>query len=202
MSFFVRSLRKQPAPANGRWMLGRGQLLWVRVLLHCWWFSGRLQLRWRWLANAHMHSGSPDAVASATHAIAAIAIAIATTAIAVATIAIAAAAIAATTIATTAIAAATIATAAATIAAATIAIATAAIAAALAIASTALTNDLVERAILRAQRRRWLGGAPSSLLRHHFRPGTAELVVLRLVVRAGRPVCKGDHRAWNRRERL
>ena len=61
MSFFVRSLRKQPAPANGRWMHGRGQLLWVLVLLHCWRFSGRIRVRWRRLANAHMYSGSPRA---------------------------------------------------------------------------------------------------------------------------------------------
>ena len=64
MSFLVRGLRKQPAAADGRWMPGRGQLLWVRVLLHCWWFSGRLRLRWRWLANAHVHSGSPRASGS------------------------------------------------------------------------------------------------------------------------------------------
>ena len=90
MSFLVRGLRKQPAAANGRWMLGRGQLLWVRVLLHCWWFSGRPQLRWRWLANAHMHSGSPDAVVSATLAAATIAIAataLAATALAAASLA-------------------------------------------------------------------------------------------------------------------
>ena len=71
-------------------MLGRGQVLWVRVLLHCWWFSGRLHLRWRWLANAHMHTGS---VASAT--LAAATIAIAATAIAAAAIAAAAIALAA-----------------------------------------------------------------------------------------------------------
>ena len=76
-------------------MPGRGQLLWVRVLLHCWWFSGRLQLRWRWLANAHMHSGSPDAVVSATLAAATIAIA----ATAIAAIAIAATTYASTTVA-------------------------------------------------------------------------------------------------------
>ena len=93
MSFLVRGLRKQPAAADGRWMPGRGQLLWVRVLLHCWWFSGRPQLRWRWLANAHMHSGSPDAVVSAT--LAAATIAIAAAAIPAAALALAAASLAA-----------------------------------------------------------------------------------------------------------
>ena len=90
MSFLVRGLRKQPAAANGRWMPGRGQLLWVRVLLHCWWFSGRLQLRWRWLANAHMHSGSPDAVVSAS--LAAVSQPVAAAPLAAAAIALAAAA--------------------------------------------------------------------------------------------------------------
>ena len=102
MSFFVRGLRKQLAPANGRWMLGRGQLLWVRVLLHCWWFSGRLRLRWWWLANAHVHSGSPRASGSLAAAL--LSAALAPSALAPSTAAVSAVALAPTTISAAAVA--------------------------------------------------------------------------------------------------
>ena len=61
----MRGLRKQPVPANGRCLLGRGQLLWVSLRLLCWWFSGRVHSRWLRLAFAHMHFGSPSADTSA-----------------------------------------------------------------------------------------------------------------------------------------